>query len=175
MCDNEKINGVTRNGGCTVYLSLAFIYIDTDCELDAEYCILRTEAIVRIPTNVDPASVAPLLCAGVTVFNSIRNMHITPGETVAVLGLGGLGHLAIQYAARMGYRVVALSSSGEKEHFAKKLGAHDYIDGSKGDPVEAQEAWRCRNGSRHGAECEGHGPLAWGTQCLWEALILGGK
>lgn len=118
-------------------LSLAFINIGTDCDLDAEYCILRTEAVVRIPTDVDPASVAPLLCAGVTVFNSIRNMHITPGETVAVLGLGGLGHLAIQYAARMGYRVVALSSGGEKEQFAKELGAHDYIDGSKGDTVEA--------------------------------------
>lgn len=64
-------------------------------------------------------------------------MHIIPGETVAVQGLGGLGHLAIQYAARMGYRVVALSSSGEKEHFARKLGAHEYIDGSKVDTVEA--------------------------------------
>ena len=93
--------------------------------------------MVRIPTDIDPAAAAPLLCAGVTVFNSIRNMHITPGETVAVQGLGGLGHLAIQYAARMGYRVVALSSSGEKEHFAKKLGAHDYIDASKVDTVEA--------------------------------------
>lgn len=64
-------------------------------------------------------------------------MHIMPGETVAIQGLGGLGHLAIQYAARMGYRVVALSSSGSKEEFAKKLGAHDYIDGSKVDTVEA--------------------------------------
>ncbi len=64
-------------------------------------------------------------------------MHIIPGETVAVQGLGGLGHLAIQYAARMGYRVVALSSSGDKEDFAKKLGAHDYIDGSKVDTAEA--------------------------------------
>ena len=105
--------------------------------VDAEYCLLRTEATVRIPTDVDPAAYAPLLCAGVTVFNGIRQMKITPGETVAIQGLGGLGHLAIQYAAKMGYRVVALSSSGAKEKFAKELGASDYIDGSKEDHGEA--------------------------------------
>lgn len=73
---------------------------------DAEYCILNTEAVVRVPSDCDPATYAPLLCAGVTVFNAIRNMHVMPGETVAIQGLGGLGHLAIQYAARMGYRVI---------------------------------------------------------------------
>lgn len=105
--------------------------------VDAEYCLLRSEATVRVPTNVDPAAYAPLLCAGVTVFNGIRQMKITSGETVAIQGLGGLGHLAIQYAAKMGYRVVALSSSGSKEKFAKELGASDYIDGSKEDHGEA--------------------------------------
>lgn len=85
---------------------------------------------------MDPAEVAPLLCAGVTVFNGMRQMHISPGETVAIQGLGGLGHLAVQYASRMGYRVVVLSSSGAKEKFAKELGAHDYIDSSKGDAAE---------------------------------------
>lgn len=72
-----------------------------------------------------------------TVFNGIRQMKITPGEIVAIQGLGGLGHLAIQYAAKMGYRVVALSSSGSKEKFAKELGASEYIDGSKQDHGEA--------------------------------------
>ncbi|KAL8770845.1 MAG: hypothetical protein Q9209_003496 [Squamulea sp. 1 TL-2023] len=119
MCGNATVNGVFRDGGY------------------AEYCILRSEATVSIPPDVDPAAFCPLLCAGVTVFNSMRQQHIPPGEIVAVQGLGGLGHLAVQYAAKMGYRVVALSSSGAKEKFAKDLGASDYIDGSKEDQAEA--------------------------------------
>lgn len=117
-CDNGAINGVSRWGGY------------------AEYCILRSEAVVRIPPEVDPATYCPLLCAGVTVFNGMRRMKITPGETVGIQGLGGLGHLALQYASKMGYRVVALSSSASKEKFAKDLGASDYVDGSKTDQVE---------------------------------------
>ncbi|KAI4109306.1 MAG: hypothetical protein LQ339_001806 [Xanthoria mediterranea] len=119
MCQNATVNGVLRDGGY------------------AEYCILRSEATVSVSSDVDPAAFCPLLCAGVTVFNSMRQQHITPGETVAVQGLGGLGHLAIQYASKMGYRVVALSSSGAKEQFAKDLGASEYIDGSKEDHAEA--------------------------------------
>lgn len=86
---------------------------------------------------MDPAEVAPLLCAGVTVFNSIRNMHIVPGGTVAIQGLGGLGHLALQYSNKMGYRTVALSRDASKKDFATKLGATDYVDGSKEDTAEA--------------------------------------
>ena len=104
---------------------------------DGEYMLLRTEATVHIPTDVDPAAFAPLLCAGVTTFNSIRNMGITPGSLVAVQGLGGLGHLAVQFAAKMGYRVVALSHSADKKDFAKELGAAEYIDGSKQNTAEA--------------------------------------
>lgn len=78
MCANKAINGVTRNGGY------------------GEYATLRTEAAVRIPKDSDPAKVAPLLCAGVTVFNGMRKMGITAGDVVAVQGLGGLGHLAIR-------------------------------------------------------------------------------
>ena len=111
--------------------------IETRGKKDAEYCLLRSEATVRVSPEVDPAAYAPLLCAGVTVFNGIRQMKIPPGEIVAIQGLGGLGHLAIQYAAKMGYRVVALSSSGSKEQFAKELGASEYIDGSKQDHGEA--------------------------------------
>lgn len=110
MCDNEVINGVSQDGGF------------------AEYVLLRSEAVVRVPKEIDPAVAAPLLCAGVTVFNGIRKMHVEQGALVAVQGLGGLGHLAVQYAKKMGYEVVALSSGDDKADFAKQLGAHHYIN-----------------------------------------------
>lgn len=119
MCDNQVVNGETKAGGY------------------AEYVILRSEATVRVPTHVDAAKYAPVLCAGMTVFNSLRHMDLKPGETVAVQGLGGLGHLAVQTAQRMGYRVVAISRGSDKEAFARQLGAHEYIDASKDDPGEA--------------------------------------
>lgn len=104
---------------------------------DAEYCILRSEAAVRIPTDVDAAKYAPMLCAGVTVFNGMRQMQVPPGSVVAIQGLGGLGHLALQYANKFGYRVVALSRDSTKEKFARELGAHEYIDMSKEDVGQA--------------------------------------
>ena len=85
---------------------------------------------------MDPATTAPLLCAGVTVFNGIRNMKIQAGDTVAIQGLGGLGHLGLQYSRQMGYHTVALSSSDKKVDFAKKLGAHEYLDSSKVNHAE---------------------------------------
>ncbi|TGJ82064.1 hypothetical protein E0Z10_g6704 [Xylaria hypoxylon] len=118
ICDNEKINGLSFDGGY------------------AEYVLLREEAVVRVPKDLDPAETAPLLCAGVTVFNAMRKQHVEQGNIVAIQGLGGLGHLAVQYANKMGYRVVAISSGGAKEEFARKLGAHDYIDTSKDDPIK---------------------------------------
>ncbi|GJC90368.1 alcohol dehydrogenase patD [Colletotrichum liriopes] len=117
-CDNETVNGVFRDGGY------------------AQYVLLRSEAAVRVPRDVDPAETAPLLCAGVTVFNSIRKMGIEQGNIVAIQGLGGLGHLAVQYASRMGYKTVVLSSGASKKDFAMKLGAHVYIDSSASDPVK---------------------------------------
>lgn len=104
--------------------------------VDAEYCILRAEAGVRIPAHVEASKYAPILCAGVTVFNSMRRMNVPPGSTVAIQGLGGLGHLAIQYANKFGYRVVALSRDSKKEKFVRELGAHEYIDGSRQNPAE---------------------------------------
>ncbi|KAF7911407.1 uncharacterized protein EAF01_002914 [Botrytis porri] len=118
MCSNGAINGVTRDGGF------------------AEYVHLRSEAVVRVPEDVDPYEYAPVLCAGITVFNSMRKLQITPGEVVAIQGLGGLGHLAVQYAAKMGFKVVAISGGDKKREFAHKLGAHEYIDASKDDPVK---------------------------------------
>jgi D-arabinose 1-dehydrogenase-like Zn-dependent alcohol dehydrogenase len=119
MCEKELVNGVTRDGGY------------------AEYCTLKTEAAVRIPMDADPAEYAPLLCAGVTVFNGIRKMNIVQGDVVAIQGLGGLGHLAVQYARKLGYRTVALSTSADKKDFAFQLGANDYIDTSKENAAEA--------------------------------------
>ncbi|KKK26858.1 hypothetical protein ARAM_003454 [Aspergillus rambellii] len=119
MCSHKAINGISKNGGY------------------AEYCLLRAESAVRVPEGVDAVKYAPILCAGVTVFNSMRRMNITPGSTVAVQGLGGLGHLAVQYANKSGYRVVALSRDASKEQFARELGAHEYIDGSKQDLSQA--------------------------------------
>ncbi|KAI1094044.1 alcohol dehydrogenase [Rostrohypoxylon terebratum] len=118
MCSSAAVNGVTMDGGY------------------AEFVLLREEAVVRVPRDVDPAETAPLLCAGVTVFNSIRKMHVEQGNVVAVLGVGGLGHLAIQYASRMGYRTVAISSGEGKRDFAMQLGAHVYVDAKAADPVK---------------------------------------
>lgn len=118
-CDNQVVNGVTVDGGY------------------GEYMTVRAEAAVRVPAGADPAEVAPLLCAGVTVFNAMRNMHIMQGGLVAVQGLGGLGHLALQYASKMGYTVVALSSGPDKKDFAMQLGAHHYIDTKAEDTTEA--------------------------------------
>lgn len=92
---------------------------------------------MSVPTDIDPAEAAPLLCAGVTTFNSVRKMDIIQGDIVAIQGLGGLGHLAIQYARKMGYRTVAISTSDKKKDFAMSLGATDYIDTSKEDASEA--------------------------------------
>ncbi|KAM0265168.1 hypothetical protein ACHAQJ_000321 [Trichoderma viride] len=114
-CDNQAINGVSFDGGY------------------AEYVLLRAEAAVRIPKEVDAAEIAPFLCAGVTVFNGIRKLHVEQGATVAVNGLGGLGHLAVQFANKMGYEVIALSSGDDKAAFAKELGAHHYINTKTSD------------------------------------------
>ncbi len=118
-CQNGEVNGLSRDGGY------------------AEYVILRAEAVVRVPKEMSPADVAPLLCAGVTVFNGIRKMGVEQGNLVAVQGLGGLGHLAVQYANKMGYEVAVLSTGDDKADFAKKLGAHHYINSkSKDGPAE---------------------------------------
>ncbi|KAI8229589.1 hypothetical protein K4K53_005540 [Colletotrichum sp. SAR 10_77] len=117
-CQNTAVNGVSMDGGY------------------AEYVLLRDEAVVRVPKNMDPADSAPLLCAGVTVFNSIRKQGIEHGSLVVIQGLGGLGHLGVQYANKMGYKVAVLSSGSSKKEFATKLGAHEYIDTSAEDPVK---------------------------------------
>jgi len=136
MCENETPNGVLRNGGCE-YSAPSSSKSDSGLHLsDGEYANLRVEAAVPIPAHADAATFAPLRCAGVTVFNSMRRLQVQSGSLVAIQGLGGLGHLAVQYAHKMGYKVVALSSSGAKEKFARDLGADEYLDASKGDLAE---------------------------------------
>jgi D-arabinose 1-dehydrogenase-like Zn-dependent alcohol dehydrogenase len=98
---------------------------------------LRAEAAVQIPANIDTAKYAPILCASMTVFNSMRRMNIPQGKTAGVQGLGGLGHLAIQYPNKFGYPVVALSRVSEKENFDRELGAREYINASNFDTREA--------------------------------------
>lgn len=121
-CRNAKITGMTHDGGY------------------AELMVTPWEACARIPDSLPAAEAGPLLCAGITTYNSLRNSGARPGDTVAVQGIGGLGHLGIQYARRMGFRVIALSSGDSKRELATTLGAHEYVDTSAGDPAAALQA-----------------------------------
>ena len=121
-CANEEICGITYDGGYQ------------------EFMVAPQEALARIPDELSAVEAAPLLCAGITTYNALRNTGARPGDLVAVEGVGGLGHLGIQYARRMGFHVVALSRGPEKEELARELGAHDYIDTKARNPAEALQA-----------------------------------
>ena len=121
-CENGAITAISRDGGY------------------AEYMTAKEDALARLPDDLKSAEAAPLLCAGVTTFNSLRNCAARPGDLVAVQGVGGLGHLAIQFAARMGFKTVALSRGRDKENLAKNLGAHAYIDTAAENVGEALSA-----------------------------------
>jgi D-arabinose 1-dehydrogenase-like Zn-dependent alcohol dehydrogenase len=101
----------------------------------ADYIIARAEAVARVPDELSAVEAAPLMCAGVTTFNCLRNSGARPGEVVAVIGLGGLGHLAVQYAAKMGFRTVGIARGSDKEQLARELGAWRYIDNKTQDPA----------------------------------------
>jgi D-arabinose 1-dehydrogenase-like Zn-dependent alcohol dehydrogenase len=94
----------------------------------ADYMIAPVEALALIPEELSAVEAGPLMCAGITTFNSLRNSGAQPGETVAILGIGGLGHLGVQFAAKMGFKTVAVARGSDKEPLAKQLGAHHYID-----------------------------------------------
>src|SRR5437868_4898885 len=100
-----------------------------------EYMIAPASAVARMPDELPPAEAAPLMCAGLTTFNARRNSGAGPGEVVAVLGLGGLGHLAVQYAAKMAFHTVGIARGKDKEPLARKLGAAVYIDSQAQDPA----------------------------------------
>ncbi|WP_158865785.1 alcohol dehydrogenase catalytic domain-containing protein [Leifsonia sp. AG29] len=103
----------------------------------AESVIVRATGIVAVPEGVDAAVLAPLMCAGLTVFTALRDSGARPGQLVAVQGIGGLGHLALQYAAAMGFRVAAIARGEGKRGLAVQLGAEHYIDSSVADPAAA--------------------------------------
>lgn len=117
-CQDAALTGVTRDGGY------------------AEFMTARAEALVRIPAEFIAAHAAPLLCAGVSTFMALIRTGARPGRTVAIQGVGGLGHLAIQFAARMGYRVIAIDKGAERGPLALSLGAHQFIDAAAEDAVE---------------------------------------
>jgi D-arabinose 1-dehydrogenase-like Zn-dependent alcohol dehydrogenase len=109
-CQRQAITGLTRDGGYQ------------------QFMIARHEAVALIPEGLDAANAGPLLCAGITTYNSLRHIGAKTGDLVAVQGIGGLGHLGIQYAAKSGYRVVGIGRGPENAALAKKLGAFAYID-----------------------------------------------
>jgi D-arabinose 1-dehydrogenase-like Zn-dependent alcohol dehydrogenase len=118
-CVNSRVTGVSHDGGY------------------AEYTVVPAESLARIPDNLSAVDAGPLLCAGVTTYNALRNSGARPGDTVAVQGIGGLGHLAIQYAAKMGFRTIAISRGADKAQLARELGAHAYIDAQATPPGAA--------------------------------------
>ena len=116
-CVTHQVTGLTYDGGY------------------ADYMIAPATAVAAIPPELTPVEAAPLMCAGITTFNALRNAGARPGDLVAVLGLGGLGHLGVQFAAKMGFRTVAIARGPEKADLAKKLGATSYIDSKASDPA----------------------------------------
>jgi len=128
-CDN------CRRGdffACTVDLKITGISFDGGY---GEYMVAPSIAVARVPNELAPADGAPLMCAGITTFNALRNSNARPGDLVAVLGLGGLGHLAVQYATKMGYRTVGIARGKDKEPLARKLGAFHYINSQSQNPA----------------------------------------
>lgn len=101
----------------------------------ADHVIAPATALALVPDDLSAADAAPLMCAGVTTFNALRNSGARAGDVVAVLGIGGLGHLGVQYAAKMGFRTVAIARGADKEPLARQLGAAHYIDSQAADPA----------------------------------------
>jgi D-arabinose 1-dehydrogenase-like Zn-dependent alcohol dehydrogenase len=118
-CRNEKITALSFDGGYQ------------------EYMVAPAEAVAAMPDELPAAEAAPLLCAGITVFNALRNSGARAGDLVAIQGIGGLGHLGIQYARQMGFRTVAIGRGADKQPLATKLGAHEYIDTNANAPAAA--------------------------------------
>jgi D-arabinose 1-dehydrogenase-like Zn-dependent alcohol dehydrogenase len=116
-CVTQQVTGISFDGGY------------------GEYMIAPVSAVARFPDGLSPVDAAPLLCAGITTFNALRNAGAQPGDVVAVLRLGGLGHLGVQYAAKSGFKTVAIARGNDKEPLARQLGAAHYIDSQSQDPA----------------------------------------
>jgi D-arabinose 1-dehydrogenase-like Zn-dependent alcohol dehydrogenase len=117
-CQNQKVAGISYDGGYQ------------------EYMIAPVEALAAMPESLNAAEAAPLLCAGITTYNALRHSGARPGDLIAVLGVGGLGHLGIQFASKFGYKVAAIGRGSEDAPLAKKLGASFYIDSRSERPAE---------------------------------------
>jgi len=129
-CDN------CRNGdffGCTEALQVTGISFDGGY---GEYMLAPSISVARMPQDLSAIEAAPLMCAGITTYNALRNSPARAGDVVAVLGLGGLGHLGVQYAAKMGFRTVGIARGKDKEPLARQLGATHYIDSQTQDPAQ---------------------------------------
>src|SRR5262245_8411898 len=118
-CQNQQYTGVEHDGGY------------------AEVMIAKASGLVNVPDELDSVAAAPLLCAGLTTFGALRNAPARAGDLVAIVGIGGLGHLAIQYARYMGFEVAAIGRGADKAQLATQLGAHHYVDSESVDPGEA--------------------------------------
>ncbi|MFT4503301.1 alcohol dehydrogenase [Caballeronia sp. 15711] len=121
-CQRAQVPGISYDGGY------------------AEYMVAPVEALARIPDDLSDVDAAPLLCAGITTFNALRNSGARAGDVVAILGIGGLGHLGVQFAQKMGFRTVAIARGQDKAALAKQLGAHHYIDSKVENVAEALQA-----------------------------------
>jgi len=118
-CQTGQIPGITYDGGY------------------ADYVVVPFEALASIPDDLSPVQAGPLMCAGITTFNSLRHSGARAGDLVAILGIGGLGHLGVQFASKMGFRTVAIARGKDKEALARKLGASRYIDSESENVAEA--------------------------------------
>lgn len=116
-CQNGQVTGISFDGGY------------------GEYMVAPVSSLARMPSELPPVDAAPLMCAGLTTFNALRNSGARPGDVVAILGLGGLGHLGVQYAAKMGFHTVGIARGKDKEPLARQLGAAVYIDSVAQDPA----------------------------------------
>src|SRR5215472_5024479 len=121
-CANQEFTGIHHDGGY------------------AEVLIAKASGLMSIPDDMSSVAAAPLLCAGLTTFSALRKSPAKPGDLVAVLGIGGLGHLGVQYARHMGFNVAAIARGAGMAELARKLGAHHYIDSAAGNPADALQA-----------------------------------
>jgi len=118
LCVNAQVPGISYDGGY------------------ADYMIVPPEALVHIPDDISVTEAAPMMCAGITTFNALRNSGARPGDVVAILGIGGLGHLGIQFSNKMGFKTIAIGRGKEKEQMVKELGAIQYIDSTEQNVAE---------------------------------------
>jgi D-arabinose 1-dehydrogenase-like Zn-dependent alcohol dehydrogenase len=155
-CQNAVIPGVTVDGGY------------------AEVMIAEARGIASIPDELTSVEAAPLLCAGITTYNALRNAGLRGGDLVAVQGIGGLGHLGIQFARHMGFRTAAIGRGSEKEKLAKDLGAHVYIDTAVDDAAAAlQRMGGARAILATAPSGDAMGPLVSGLAARGKLIVVG--